>query len=453
MSRSQPRLRIASARSGVLVLLAPFVAAALICGSASAADMKALGEEFWDAAVGGKVHLNMRARYEYADAMGPDASNAFTLRTRLGYGTAAFKGFSAYGDFEYVAALDPAKHYWDVVSGEGGVRNPAGKTPIADPRVLELNQAYLKFERDELKGSSAIGGRQRIILDDHRFIGNVGWRQNEQTYDAVLAKSRLGVEDLEAQYGYIWDVRRIFGGQDDEYPNDTPSSLLLGNFDSESHIINVSYGGIEQAKLAGFIYLLELENKSLASLQFSSATYGLRANGKLKLGDDLGLGYQASYAVQTDYGDNPVSYTAHYVLLEAMLEFAKLGGIGAGYELLGSDDGKARVVTPLATLHKFNGWADVFLDNGGVRGLQDLNFTLAPKLPWKLSGKIVYHYFWGADNGNRLGSEWDILVKRPINKYLDVLAKYAYFNSASGAVTSINLADIHRVWVQVTFKF
>jgi hypothetical protein len=415
------------------------LAAALICGSAHAADMKALGEEFWDAAVGGKVHLNMRARYEYADAQGLDASNAFTLRTRLGYGTAAFKGFSAYGDFDYVAAIDPAKHYFDVVS------TPNGKTPIADPRVIELNQAYLKLERDELKGSSAIGGRQRIILDDHRFIGNVDWRQNEQTYDSVLVKSRLGVADLEAQYGYIWDVRRIFGGQDNNNP-------ALSNFDSESHIINVSYSGIEQAKLVGFIYLLELENKvpdTPGVQSASSATYGLRANGRIKFGDDLGLGYQASYAVQTDYGDNPVSYTAHYVLLEALLEFAKLGGIGAGYELLGSDDGKARVLTPLATLHKFNGWADVFVNNGGPNGLQDLNFSVVAVSSKKLGGKLVYHYFFGADNGNRLGNEWDILLKRPINKYVDVLAKYAYFNSAAGS----GLSDIHRVWLQAEFKF
>jgi hypothetical protein len=442
MIRTQPRLRNAVARVATLTLLAPALAAALICGSAQAADMKALADEFWEAASGGKIHLNMRARYEYADlsqgsGTNTDPSNAFTLRTRLGYGTAAFRGFSAYADFDYVAAVDPSKHYFDTVSTPNN-----GKSPIADPRVIELNQAYLKAETDAGKGSSTIVGRQRIILDDHRFIGNVGWRQNEQTYDSWSAKSRLGVEDLEAFYAYVWEVRRIFGGQ-------TDLSQATGNFASNSHLMNVSYAGLP-AKLTGFIYLLDLDISNLpASRRASSATFGFRANGKHKLGDELSLGYAASYAYQTDFRRNPVSYGANYLWISGELGLESLGSVGAGFEYLGSDSGNAQFLTPLATLHKFNGWADVFLDNGGVGGLQDLNFTVAPKLPWKLGGKIVYHYFWGADSGNQLGDEWDVLLKRPINKYVDVLAKYAYFRSAVGSPRP----DVQRVWVQATVKF
>jgi hypothetical protein len=28
-------------------------------------------------------------------------------------------------------------------------------------------------------------GRQRILPEDQRYVGGVGWRQNEQTYDGV----------------------------------------------------------------------------------------------------------------------------------------------------------------------------------------------------------------------------------------------------------------------------
>jgi hypothetical protein len=443
MSISQPRLGNAFARIGAVALLSPFLAVTLLCGSAQADitdDAEKVVNELWDAAVGGKVHLDMRARYEYADAGGVAPSNALTLRTRLGYGTGAYKGVSAFGEFDYVAAMDPSKHYWDVVSTFNG------KTPVADPRVIELNQAYLKLERDELKGSSAIAGRQRIILDDARWIGNVGWRQNEQTYDSVLGKSRFGVEDFEFLYSYIWDVRRIFGDQDN-------NNAALGNFASNSHVINASYTGLP-VKLTGFIYLLDLENNALASRVNSSATYGIRANGKHKFGDELSLGYTVSYAYQTDYGKNPVpgGYGANYLWASAQLGLESLGSVGVGYELLGSDGGNARVVTPLATGHKFNGWADVFLNNGGPGGLQDLNFNIAPKLPWKFAGKIVYHYFWGADLGNQLGHEWDILLKRPINKYFDVLAKYAYYVSAPGSPAPF-ANDVQRVWLQATVKF
>ena len=47
------------------------------------------------------------------------------------------------------------------------------------------------------------------------------------------------------------------------------------------------------------------------------------------------------------------------------------------------------------------------------------------------------------------GDEWDVLLQRPINKYVDVLAKYAYFRSASGSPRP----DVQRVWVQATVKF
>ena len=42
--------------------------------------------------VGGTVKLDLRARYEHADADGFEPSNAATLRTRLGYGTQPWEG-------------------------------------------------------------------------------------------------------------------------------------------------------------------------------------------------------------------------------------------------------------------------------------------------------------------------------------------------------------------------
>ena len=33
--------------------------------------------------------------------------------------------------------------------------------------------------------------RQEIILDNHRFVGNVAWRQKHQTFDSVSARADL----------------------------------------------------------------------------------------------------------------------------------------------------------------------------------------------------------------------------------------------------------------------
>ena len=46
---------------------------------------------------------------------------------------------------------------------------------VADPDGTEINQALLRY--DHTKGNAVVG-RQRINLDNQRFIGSVAWRQN-----------------------------------------------------------------------------------------------------------------------------------------------------------------------------------------------------------------------------------------------------------------------------------
>ena len=117
--------------------------------------------------------------------------------------------------------------------------------------------------------------------------------------------------------------------------------------------------------------------------------------------------------------------------------------------MLGSDAGAAQFRTPLATAHKFNGWADVFLDNGGVGGLRDFYVYLAPKLPCKLSGKLVYHHFRDDVGNDALGNELDVILKRPINEHFSVLTKVAWF-TATGASARL---DTTRFWLECTLKF
>ena len=318
-----------------------------------------------------KVYLNLRARMELADFDGLSSSQAYTVRTRLGLGNKPWNGLSVYVEGENVFSFADGE-YWDTVE------SPTGQSPIADPEETELNQLYLRYQNPDLLGLEFVGGRQRITLDDDRFVGNVGWRQNEQTFDAALV-ALSPVDHFTATYAYLWDIRRIFG----ENSRD---------LDSQSHVINLSYHDQAPVDVVVFAYLLDFENSHQLegfARSMSSNSYGFRVTGKQAISGPWSVSYAGSYAVQTDAGDNPVSYTAHYVAAEAGLGNGELGALAVGYELLGSDDGRARFVTPLATLHKFNGWADAFLDNGGPNGLQDLYLSVAPKLPRGLTGKVV----------------------------------------------------------------
>lgn len=409
---------------------AAWIAAMLLAAGAAPAG----AEDWFDPLVQGTILLDLRARYEYADiADGPDASHAATLRSRLGYATKPWQGLSATFEVENVAS--PDEHaFWD------GIAPSNGRSIVADPSTTEVNQAFLLFEREDLGDSLARLGRQRITLDDHRFIGNVGWRQNEQTYDAAFAETALGVESLALQYGYLLAVHRIFGNE---------GNAATRDFDSSSHLARLAYRVAPWLEAVAFAYWLDLRDSPLNS----SDSYGLRLTGSVPLGGDFGLAYQASWAYQVDGGssggDNPLDYAAHYALADVGLSWAPFGTIGGGYELLGSDGGRAQLTTPLATGHKFNGWADAFLDNGGPNGLQDVYAYLAPKLPWRLQGRLVYHHFFSDARSRDLGYELDAVLSRPIGKYLTALTKVAWYDGRGGAAP----ADRIRAWVELSFAF
>ena len=430
MGSSSSDFRRASAgRLPGVVIAVSLAVASLLVGGPALAEGKTWVAEFWDAFSGGTATLNMRGRIEIADTDTREHSEAYTVRTRLGYGTKPFYGFSVYADFENVAAIKKER-YWNVVDPDNG------KTPVPDPTATELNQAYLKFSRKDFLGSAALVGVQRIKLDDDRFIGNVGWRQNEQTYTGVLAKTSFGIDGLQLLYSYIWQV----------------NSILATNLNTSSHLVNLSYSSSDVFKISGFGYFLDFNQAPTNS----SNSVGIRVHGDIEIGDDFSLGYQVSEAYQwdggRDTGTNPVDYSANYFMIDMNFGFRPVGTLGGGYENLGSDNGEARFVTPLATAHKFNGWADVFIRNGPVAdpllGLKDIYVYVVPKLPWSLEGKLVYHHFKTDKGSITLGNEFDASLKRPINKHCDVLAKVAYYNAAGN-----DAGHVVRGWMQVVLKF
>lgn len=377
---------------------------------------------------GGKVDINLRLRFEFVDQAGLKDAAALTERIRIGYGTLPYHGFSFYIDFEDIRAAD------DDSFNAAGLNNQATRAVIADPEDSELNQLYVNYTLDNLPFKARLG-RQRLKLDDDRFVGNVGWRQNEQTFDAATMWLTPG-DNFTLLYSFIWDVNRIFG----------PDSGR--DFDSESHLLNLSYDGLDWGKITAFAYLLEFENLNVTPTgpASSSDTYGIRFEGKQELNEGFSLAYTLSYASQSDAGDNTTSYDADYYFGELSLTRKELGTIGVGYEVLGSDNSVAAFQTPLATGHKFNGWADVFLTTHAT-GLDDLYFYAAALLPCDIKGRIVYHIFEADEGGTDYGEEIDLVLSRKINDNWSVTGKLSDFDGDPG------FADRTKFWIQTTVTF
>lgn len=386
-----------------------------------------------EALLSGKIHVDNTLRLELADTTGRRSSTALTNRIRLGYETKSIAGFSGFVEMENVAT-PTGDEYFVPATSDGA----PDRTIIADPPGTELNQAYGRFKTQAL-GSSGISldliaGRQRIKLDNDRFIGNVGWRQFEQTYDSVSVRSNLGIDRLSVFYAYLWRVQRIFGP-------DGP------NPDSDSHLINLSYRFAPELKLTGFAYLLDFRDESPIN---SSDSTGVRLTGDLwKDEDDINdrfADYALTYARQSDSGSNPVDYDADFFSAQLRLVQRQLGHVLVGYQFLGSDDGIFAFRFPLGTNHAFQGFADNFLTTPAI-GLQDLYIGLGAELPWGIGGSVIYHQYWSDQGGSDLGEEIDLVAKKQLTPIWSVLAKAAYYDGDSGQ------PDTTRFWIQTTLKF
>ncbi|MCW5761325.1 MAG: hypothetical protein KIS90_16265, partial [Phenylobacterium sp.] len=371
----------------------------------------------------GKVTLDARLRSETVDQDGAAKdAHALTLRARLGYETPAWNGFKALVEGETVVALDEAYNS----TANGRLRYPV----VGDPGVTELNRAQVTWSGRD--GDVAIG-RLRLILGAARFVGNAGFRQNEQTFDAVKAAWRP-TKDLGLTYAYVDKVHRVFGRRSAQ-----------GEWDSDSHLAQADLK-TPAGQLTAYGYLLDFRNAPTQS----NATWGARFAGARKLQPDLSLTYEVEYARQSDYRHSPTGFDLGYLDLGVGLK-RPARWVTVGYERL-DGDGRRGFQTPLASLFAYQGWADVFLTTppGGVR---DLNLRagatvgLGPKaVPLKL--QVAAHEFADDDGSRRYGRELDLLAAVPMNRILSAEVRAAIFDGARPG-----FADRHKLWLTLEAKY
>lgn len=374
-----------------------------------------------------------RLRYEGVDTPTVDA-DAVTLRLRAGFELKHSSGLSFLAEGEGTLGIDNSYNAFPFAVASRQRRTQFAVVP--DPQNIDLNRLQIGWKG---KAGAITIGRQRINLDDQRFVGSVGWRQNEQTFDAVRGETKLGPVAFDVTYSNA--QRTIFG-------IDAAQRQSFGG----DFVFASAAGKVGPVNAKAFTYLLSYD-ESFAFAN-SSASYGGRATASLPLAKPLKLNLLGSYAHQTDYGTNPVRYKADYVALEAALA-SKALTVTAGYELLGGDAraGKA-FQTPMATLHKFNGWADLFLttpQTATYGGLQDwyggiaYRFDGVKALPG-LNAAVVYHRY-DSDYGNvRYGDEWNASIGFKI-KRAAILAKYANYNAKGFGVNT------DKLWLQVEFAY
>lgn len=410
------------------------------------------GPSLLDAVAAGRPVIDLRGRVEsVTDAGKTTDADALTLRARLGYETGSWNGLSLQADFDQIWSND----------AYNSTRNGRAAYPVvADPSMTALNRLQLTYASDF--DTRFVIGRQRLLIGNQRFVGNSGWRQHEQTFDALSATNTT-IDGLTLSYAYLYRINRVYGPSQ-PVPSNTAAAAAgqASYFKSNSHVMDGVYTGVPGLRLEAYAFLLDLSAPGYATLpaqvtatsRLSTATWGGRGDYGVPLMEGVAAKLTGEFAHQTNYAGNPLSFSLNYWLGEGSVSWKGLTGL-AGYEVL-EGNGSIGFATPLATLHAFNGWADLFLTTP-ANGLKDLYLRAAYALPADfiaartLNLNATWHDFKTDTLSTGIGSEWDLQAELTMNANLSFLLKYADYQGAGAAAGGF--ADKSVFWLQTAYRY
>lgn len=427
--------------------------------------MTAEAKTFTESLSSGKAYVNERMRYEAVDDEGfAHEAEAMTIRSRVGYETAPIGGVTAMIEFEDVHTLGGMDDYQLPPPPKPAA---TGDAVIADPVGTELNRVQLRYRG--ISRLDMVLGRQRLMLDNQRFVGSVGFRQDEQTFDAFSA-IYTGVPDWTLTYAYVDSVNGI---------------TEVFDADVKDNFVNVAYNGFTAGKIIAYGYRLDNEEEAsnLTALKNAALNYdtndttGVRFDGGYILPSTVPLRalYRAELAKQKVKTVDAKSFNTDYRLLEAGVMWTFGGGAYAltpmlGDEVLGSDDshratanadtGLYAFQTPYATKHIFNGWVDQFLVTPD-QGLDDRYVSLGLDLnAYTTKLLVVYHDYQSDANAGALGDKLDlgtetnIQVVKTLGANWIVGTKYGQYNQADPQDVGVSKKkDADKVWIWAELNF
>ncbi len=377
-----------------------------------------------------EIHLDLngdiRYRFEHVEKSKFDKdANGNSLRLRLSGGADLYEWASILVEGEHISHLGAFRAY-DTVNGLTDFPK------IADPEATELNRAQLELRWSD-RATITIG-RQRIIHDNARFIGNVGFRQNEQTYDGVRVAACPELKFC-IDYAYIGKVHRIFGDQSQ-----------LGEFEGTSHVAHAFLDVSNKTQFSPYLYFLDLGDASTSS----TATIGGRLKNEFSLRHHSELMVAFEGARQSAYGDNPQPRSLGYVAGEITFHHSNYV-IEAAYEHLGGD-GLSGFATPLATLHAFQGFADLFL-TPPPDGLRDIHAAIEFEIPThdlfsEAKAELLLHHFTSIKNARTFGDEIDFAIHTKLSKEMAMDLTIAKFFSST-----YEKPDVFEIAISIGYVF
>jgi len=283
----------------------------------------------------------------------------------------------------------------------------------ASANALDLHQSYVKVK--DLGGGSCVlkAGRQEIVFDDARLVGNIGWIQNAQAFDALrlTTGSKEFSLDLVASQTAAKDTHPVLNPYLASHTNDSFFYAAHGNMKLGNGVVNP------------FVYVVDKPTRlkpgtdangnpntvSLLSLQ----TMGVFVKQKV-----AGVDLKLHAANQTGKITETKNQNASMMALALGTKLAGLG-LSLGYDQYSGDKVKggkeSNTFNALyATNHAYFGFVDKFLFTP-TTGVTDTQAKLV--FASKSAGKLIAHAhsFTTAPgsyaSSKPIGSEVDVTYK------------------------------------------
>ncbi len=388
------------------------VTALLVCSAAHSEEAPLAALPF------GEIDIDFRYRFEYVtNGLPVKDAYASTLLSRFVFASSSWKNLSI--DLNVDNVLNIGNDLYN--STRNGKTNRA---VVPDPDGTDLNIARVNF--DGIKNTRLSIGRQRIVLDDARFIGNRPWRQNEQTYDAARAQYDDGL--IQADYSFSNQVNR---------PNGPSSGNPLARLTGRVHALSAGTSAAAPVQLRLGYYNLDFGDRPALSQETASISLGWAAQSGPLRPELFGR-----YAYQTNSDSRLGSYSSNYLQFTFGLHFTEELFLRLDHARLGAADPIGLPFsTPLANLHRYQGWAAVFSATPFF-GVVDSNVQLDwNKNTWTTT--LRYHVFESEKGSSRYGNEIDAAVGKEITDGVDVTFTAAHYGAKNF------FEDTTRLWLTV----
>ncbi|CAM3376437.1 alginate export family protein [Aequorivita lipolytica] len=322
---------------------------------------------------------------------------------------------------------------------------------LADENGFSLHQAW-----GEMLFNSELFlkiGRQEIVYDDQRFLGNVDWAQQGRSHDAAVLKYEPSFMKLHFGAAYNQDKEALTGNV---LTTNTYKSLQYLWLHKDWEKLNASFLFLNN----GLQYIDDVDESKNETRYSQTAGIHIKANVP-----KFNFVSNVYYQFGKDVADNELS--AYLLSLEAKYAATGKLNIGLGGELQSGNDygapanGKNEAFNPLyGTNHKFNGFMDYFYVGNHLNnvGLIDAYANIKYSFSKKADLQATFHQFFAAaeivdETSKDLGIEMDLVTSLKTSDFIGIQAGYSHFFASNGIETIKNNFDGNTnnwAWIMVT---